>query len=150
MIFLQILEPLEKFLERDKETRMYDIDWCLFDIYIKDKSLTYKGKNYGNLHTYMDRTMYYNVFYKEPLYMYLMKENYFNKLGFLPESMKDVCSVWNMKRVPEDTRKDGKYPKIPKAERIWIGDYNEQKMFVKNKFKELVSEKVDCKEVILV
>lgn len=60
MVFICLNITLEEFLKKDKNTRLEEVDWLLFDSHIKDKSLLNKNDlfgsgNYGNLSVYMDR-----------------------------------------------------------------------------------------------
>ena len=141
MVFLSINEPLEDFLKRDKETRLNEMNWFLFDYYIKNKNINYNDffKGNGFLAAYMDRIFVYPIYYNEPLYCYLFSVNEFRKLDFFPEQYKNISCIWNMAKVPDIESDEEKYPRIPAINRIFgKGEYKSTKEYIRTKFEELI------------
>lgn len=145
MVFISTIIPLEELLKIDKEKRLNNLEWFLFDNHIKDKSLKFQtdiisGKgNSGNLECYMSRIYYYPLLYKEPLYCYLMSNEYFQTLDFLPEEYKYTAALWNMKRVPMFYNQKEEYPRIKEHERPFIyDDYYDLKEYMKRMFNKLI------------
>lgn len=151
MVFISLNMTLENFLKIDTNIRMSEIDWLLFDRFIKDRRLTSRNDfsgngNYGNLYSYINRTLFYPLYYKEPIHMYFMKEKVFQDIPFFPktEEYDRIGSLINMKRVPR-TWKEEKYPMIPEEEMIFgNGTYEENIRILKEAFKKLAL----CKDEI--
>lgn len=154
MVFICLNITLEEFLKKDKNTRLEEVDWLLFDSHIKDKSLANKNDlfgngNHGNLSTYMDRIFYYPFYYKKPLHLYLMKNKTFETIDFLSDDMKNCAAIWNMKKVPESTNRE-QYSRLEDEEMLWgSGSYEEHKKFLRTKFKELISSKDEISHICI-
>lgn len=138
MVFLCIPESLNDFRKRNRETNVSEVDWLLFDNSIKNKSLKCTGNNMFNLECYMSRIVWYPIWYKEPLYCYLMTDKYFNSLNLFGGRFENSGAIWNMKRVPnEEIESD--YPRVLRDERIFGGDdFDEVDEYIYKKFQELV------------
>ena len=147
MVFMSLQKPLEEFLKEDKETRFNNMDWFLFDRLIENKKL---DMQYGwfdhrqDLNAYMSRIFYYPIYYKEPLYCYLMTNNYFYKLDFFPKDKENTAAIWNMKKVPNNSKEveenKDKYVRIKKEEVLFGNQkYDETHSYIRKKFEELIS-----------
>lgn len=154
MVFICLNITLEEFLKKDKNIRLEEVDWLLFDSHIKDKSLANKNDlfgngNNGNLSTYMDRIFFYPFYYKKPLHLYLMKNKTFKSIDFLSDDMKNCSAIWNMKKVPDLLNRE-KYPRLKDEEMLWgNGSYDEHKEFLRNKFRELISSKDEISHICI-
>lgn len=138
MVFLSTKIPIEE-LQKIKISPELNTDWLLFSREIQSKNLkrTHNiGETQKYLRDYIQRIYFYPMYYMEPLYCYLMSDNYFSKLDLLDEKYENLAAIWNMKRVPNDW-KDEEYQRIPKGEQIFDSSwYNE---YLEIKFKELVN-----------
>lgn len=147
MVFISLTKPLEEFLKENKETRFNNLDWFLFDRLIENKKLDIQ---YGwfdhkqDLNAYMSRIFYYPIYYKEPLYCYLMTNNYFSKLDFFPKEKENTAAIWCMKKVPDNLKEEqenkDKYVRVKKEEVLFGGHiYKDTHSYIRKKFEELVS-----------
>lgn len=140
MVFISLTKSLEDFLKEDIQTRVENQEWLLFDSCIKSKDLKKIG-NYvkPTLNNYMSRIFYYPIYYKEPLYCYLITNREFYKLNFFSEEKKHISAIWNMKRVPMFDNQKEEYPRIKENEKPFVyDDYYDLKEYMKRMFNKLI------------
>lgn len=141
MVFISINMSLDTFLNMDINTRLSELDWLLFDRNIKNRSLSSKMSNNGNLTTYIDKILIYPLYYDKPLYLYLMKNKAFNNINFLSNKDRNIGYIYNMKKIPSKLG-DNEYPIIPRNKRLWnVDTYQDSYDFLMNAFKNLVEQK---------
>lgn len=129
-----------------------DTDFLIFDKTIKDKTLTTQGFGLRNtnLCTYINVLVWYNIYYKDHLYLYLMSEKEYEKRKLFPDRMGKLII---QKRIPptfEDS-KNWKYERVREEERLFPSDYDTCVLYLRNKFKEFqkVNLKKELGEVVL-
>ena len=139
-MFLSTIIPIEE-LQKIKISEDLDTDWLLFSNQITSKNLRCShdfGVIQKYLRDYIYRIYFYPIFYRNPLFCYLMSNTYFYGLELLCGRYEHASAIWNMRRVPNCLGDEEKYPRIPKENRIFDGSYGSE--YLEKKFNEIV----DC------